>query len=455
MMSPARMFACTRSRWTLAAAAVVLLAVCDAQEPAGEERRSHRVEIVEPVRRTIVDRVESFGSIAVRDKADVTAAVDGTVRELPFDEGDAVAAGDTVGVLENVQLEVRRRQAESEVASAVSAVALAEARRDEAREDVEREILALERREVERRVTEFELDYLDDRIGDTERLHRVGGATERELRELHARRVRVRGEYDVLLKAIEIESFSLSDEAIEAAGLAVPDDDEQRVRLLQQLNTATEAAELAVAESALESARAELDSVELLLEELTVSAPIGGTVAARHVDVGERVDDGAPIVSIFASDPVHAALPVRESEGGVLSRGLDARVVVPAVSSENRRGEVERIGPMVDRRSGSVSVRILLDNSDGTLRPGMFVRGEIIYGDEREAIAVPESALTDRDGSTGTLFFVRGGRAFRRKVEIGEELADGRFEISDGLAEGELVIDSPSPLIQEGDQVHE
>lgn len=442
-------------RLTVAAALAATIAACGANAGIEGEVRSHRVDIVRAEQRTIVERIESFGSIAIRGKADVTAAVDGTVRELPFGEGDAVAAGETVAVLENVQLEVRRRQVESEIASAESAVALAEARYDEAAEDVLRRILSLDRREVQRRVAEFDLDYLDERIERTERLRRVGGAAQEELQELYARRVRLRGEYEALLKEIEIESLSLTDDAIAAAGLPVPDDDSQRIAVLQRLNTAIEAAELDVAGSTLESARAEADSVELLIDELTVRAPLGGTVGARHVEVGERVDAGAPVVSILELHPIHALLPVRESEVGLLARGLDARVVVPAATNAVREGAIERIAPIVDARSGNVSVRILLDNADAALRPGMFVRGEIEHGGEREAVAIPGSTLVDRDSSSATLLFVRGGRALKREIELGEELSDGWVEVTEGLTAAELVIDSPSPLIREGDRVYE
>ena len=442
-----------RATWVLWIAATIVS--CGRAEEPVQGADVHVVDLATPTRRTITDEIESFGSVAVRRKTNVTAAVDGIVRALPVDEGDRVAEGDTVAELENVQLEIRYGQALSEIESAESGVLLAEARLSKARENVRRELIGVDRWEIERLVTEFDLEHLRARIERAERLREVGGTTDEELRELQAQQVRMRGDYEALLKDIEIQSLSLSDEAIIRAGRAVPETEEGRIDLLERLNTETEAAQLAVARSRLEAARAELESVELLLEELVVAAPRTGTIATRQVDIGERVQEGSAVVSVFEETPIHALLPVRESETGLVHPGQASEIVVPAVSGESLRGEVERVSATVDSRSGSAAVRVVVENSEGALKPGMFVEGTIIYGGEREALVIPVSSLLRRDGQTASLFLVRGGRALRREIQVGEERHDGTIEVTGGLEEGELLIDSPSPLIREGDRVRE
>lgn len=449
-----------RRRSGLLHAACILWAVstalaCAREQPSVQDNAVHAVTLVEPKLRTISDKIETFGSIAVRRKTDVTAAVDGIVRSRPFEEGERIASGAVVVELDNVQLRVRHRQAQSEIESAESSVLLAEARLAEARENVRRELIGVDRREIERDTKEFELERLSDRIEREKRLNEVGGATDEELRELHDQQVRMQGDYEALLKEIEIQSLAFSAEAISRKGYPVPRTETERIELLQTLSTQTEAAQLAVARSSLDSARAELDSVELLLDELVVTAPRRGTIGARHVEVGERVQEGGAVVSIFEEDPIHALLPVRESETGLIAVGQRSDIVVPAVSDEYLRGEVDRISPTVDPQSGSVAVRVVVENSEGTLKPGMFVEGSIGYGRERQALVVPVSSLVGSDGRSASVFVVRGGRALRREIAIGEERNDRTVEVEDGLTENELLIDTPSPLIREGDRVQQ
>ncbi len=443
-----------RIAW-LAAVVFTALAACGRESQTVEQEAAHTVDVVRPAVVTVSDTVESFGSIVIRRKTDVTAEVDGVVASLPVEEGDRVSSGSHVAELENVQLDVRHRQAVSDIERAESSVELAEARLAKARENVLRELMSLELREIEQEIREFDLDHGSERIEHARQLKDVGGVTAEELRELEAEQVRMRGAYEAFLKETAIQSVALSDRAILDAGLSLPASREERIDVLQRLNTQIEAAEAAVSRSALESARAELDSVELLLEELTITAPAGGLIGARHVEVGERLREGEPVVSIFEEAPIHALLPVRESEAGRLSPGQYAEIVVPALDDIRLGGAVERVSPTVDPRSGSASVRVVLGNSDGKLRPGMFVHGSIVYGSDRRVPVVPLSSLVRRDGSRASIFLIRSERAYLSEVQVGMERPDQTIEVTDGLSGEELIIDTPSPLIREGDYVHE
>lgn len=441
-------------RW-VPATLLLIMTSCTAQQEPVPRVSEHRSELVEPAARTIRSTIESFGSLVIRGKADITAAVDGRVHAMPAREGEFVESGQVVAVLENIQLQIRLRQAESDVARARSGVLLQEARVSEAQEGIERRLLGIEQSEIEQEMVEFEQSFLAESIANAQELEEVGGTSSEELRSLHAERIRLEGEHATLSKQIELQALGLSDATILEAGESVPHTRRDRVDVLARLNTRTEQAELDVARSALESARAEQESAALLLEELMLRAPRDGIVARLHVQDGERVNIGDPVISMFANDLIHALLPVRESEADLLAPGLPAEITVPSLDGERFFGEVERISPTVDPHSGSVASRVLLENNDGALSPGMFVRGQIEIGEPREALAVPPTAVVERGDSGGTVMVVRNRLAMRRPVEFGVELEDGWVEIVSGLSGEELLVDSPSPLIREGDRIVE
>lgn len=439
----------------LALAAILSFAGCGSPVEEAAVEHSHTVEVERAREQTIREKVESYGSVAVRSSVDVTAAVDGSVRRVAVEPGDRVEVGTPLVHLENVQLSVRHRQAESDIEQSRSSVVLARARLDEARSAVERRVLALEKRAIEVELMRFEQGYLGEATARARQLKEIGGTSEEELRELEATAVRLRADYESLIKEIEIESLSYGNAAIRAAGAGVPEEDAQRVELLTEINTRTEQARLAVAKSAHESALAELESTELLQGELEIRSPRSGVVAARQVEQGERLREGDTVVSLFEEDPLHALISATEAQAAFLSAGLEARVTVVSLDERIYRGEVERVSPAVDRERGGVPVRILMENSDGALRPGLFVRATIYLGEERPALTIARSTLVRQEESEGTVVIVRGERAMHRDIELGALVPDERIEVRSGLSHDELLVDRPSALIEDGDALNE
>jgi multidrug efflux pump subunit AcrA (membrane-fusion protein) len=82
----------------------------------------------------------------------------------------------------------------------------------------------------------------------------------------------------------------------------------------------------------------------------------------------------------------------------------------------------------------------------------MFVRARVDLGSPRDIVKLPSSAIAQRKGADAKIFAVTNGRAFVKQVELGREL-DGAFIVEKGLRQGEIVIDAPSPLLKEGEDV--
>jgi multidrug efflux pump subunit AcrA (membrane-fusion protein) len=127
---------------------------------------------------------------------------------------------------------------------------------------------------------------------------------------------------------------------------------------------------------------------------------------------------------------------------------MDAVVLIDG-TGESRKGQVDLVYPQADSQSLSFLVRVLLDDANGDLKPGMFVRVTVALGPPRKIITIPESSIVNKHGDEGTVFVINGTVLSQRKVVLGSSLGEDR-EISAGINAGELLVSRPGADIREG-----
>jgi membrane fusion protein (multidrug efflux system) len=169
-----------------------------------------------------------------------------------------------------------------------------------------------------------------------------------------------------------------------------------------------------------------------------VRAPITGTLTQRLVNVGDQVQIGQHLFDIIDFDSIVARVFVPEKHLGQLTPGLQARVTTAASGSRSFVGEVDRVAPIVDPRSGTVKVTIALGAQQG-LRPGLYADVDLVVATHEEALLVPKRALVyDAD----QMFVYRMGDERRvERVFIAPLLSDkDHIEPREGLAPGDQVV---------------
>jgi membrane fusion protein (multidrug efflux system) len=246
-------------------------------------------------------------------------------------------------------------------------------------------------------------------------------------------------------------------------------DDEQRTRLAKVESQLAKArreyerqerlfADELISEQAFSEATYELEQLELSLadarRELSyteVRAPIAGTVTRRLVNLGDFVTVNQPLFEIVDFGSIVARVFVPEKELPRLAAGVPARIVAPALGGERFPGEVERLAPVVDPKSGTVKVTVALPERAG-LRPGMYVDVELVTAVRDDALLVPKRALVyDQD----QVFVYRLGAD--RKVErvfLQPRLEDKQHvEPAGGLAPGDRVVVAGQAGLKEGVEV--
>lgn len=200
-----------------------------------------------------------------------------------------------------------------------------------------------------------------------------------------------------------------------------------------------------------DTAAAERDLLSLRLQHAVIRAPIPGAVTSRRIDVGDYARTGAPLFTLVADRTLRLRGEVSERYVPDLSVGLDLRGDVDAYPGLTVRGKVTRLNAALDPKSRSLTVEAEVDNADGRLRPGFFVRGAILIQRGVPVVSVPSSAIVTLAG-VSHLFVFSDGAAREREIEIGGRLEDD-VEVLSGVAAGDLVIVSGLTRLREGTPV--
>ena len=179
---------------------------------------------------------------------------------------------------------------------------------------------------------------------------------------------------------------------------------------------------------------------------ITLHAPQAGVVTTLDVREGQRVTAGQTLMTVNGLSTVwiEAALP--QAAAGTVRSGTPVVVTVDALPGRLFHGTVETLLPDVDAMTRTQRARIVLDNPDGALSPGMFASVQLNPTPDEAVPVVPDDALI----ATGThtrVILAEGDGHFRAVSVRTGRAAGGYTEVLDGLHGGEKVVVSGQFLI--------
>lgn len=206
--------------------------------------------------------------------------------------------------------------------------------------------------------------------------------------------------------------------------------------------------EKATAESELRGAQSRLATLGVgggvQGQSMPLLSPIAGTVLELKARVGQPVGPTDTLVVVGETDQVWLAVDVYERDLGRVRAGDEVRVASVAYPNRAFSGRVDFVATTVDPERHVLEARIVLDNHDGALRPGMTATARILGaasadGDAGLAITVPRGAIQAIDGQPFVFVQREPGKFEMRGVERGADL-EGEVEITRGLVGDETVV---------------
>ena len=196
--------------------------------------------------------------------------------------------------------------------------------------------------------------------------------------------------------------------------------------------------------------RTELALAKQQLADTLVYSPMDGVVQEKKASVGEYLAAGAPVVDVVRIDPLRLRVDVPERESHSIKMGQSVRVTVEG-DPDSYLGYIKRLSPTISEQNRVLSVEADVRNS-GRLRPGAFVKAEIVTNQTASAVTVPPNAIVTFAG-IDKVILVEGGKALEKAVTLGRRGSDW-VEIKAGVNVGQSVVIDPGNL-QSGQAVSE
>ena len=216
--------------------------------------------------------------------------------------------------------------------------------------------------------------------------------------------------------------------------------------LLEQ--RASSQADLENAEATYRSSAASLDLLKVRLDRTTVRAPFAGVMGQRFVSVGDYVTTASRLASLQTVDPTRAVFQVPERYATSLEKDQRITFQVAALQGRQFVGRVDFVDPVVQLPGRTITVKALVSNPKGELRPGMFVEVRLETAVRPNAVVIPEDAILALQQESFAWVVVEG-KATRRVVSLGVR-TPGFVEITDGVREGEQVVVGGVEKMSEG-----
>ena len=188
-------------------------------------------------------------------------------------------------------------------------------------------------------------------------------------------------------------------------------------------------------------------------ENTILRSPVSGVITARNYDRGDMYSMSQPIYTVQQITPVKVLVAISETEYTKVKKGDKVSLTADALPGKTFEGTVGRLYPTMDAATHTFNVEVVVPNNRRELRPGMYVRANVNFGDSRN-IVIPDSAVLKMQGAgTRTVFVVNDkGVAEMRLVTLGRHW-DGKYQVLEGLEEGEQVVYKGASVLKAGQEV--
>ena len=366
---------------------------------------------------TVVSDVDGIIKELFPSQESISMELDGQVRELPlgFDIGCPVTAGQPLLQIDPIDFELSVKQAEANLELARMQLANLKAwRRDE------------------------EIERLNGLVGEAQAAFDQAESDLNRTKQLVAQQAVADSEYDAAIMAYHRSKAVLL----------------QAQSQLKIAEAGPTAEELAVAQAQARTAEAALEVAKEKLEKTTIRAPYDGVIADRFVDVGDRVTamPRVEIMQIINPAVLFAQVAIPEEYQGVVKVNTQAEIHAVGLG-KSHVGLVDLVNSKIDPETRTFRARVTIDNRQGQLKPGGFVRVEIPILSAENSIVIARNQVSFDEGRP-VVYVYKEGRVEQRQLRLGISDAQRQvYQVESGVEVGEQIAVTNLHLLSDGVEV--
>ncbi len=209
---------------------------------------------------------------------------------------------------------------------------------------------------------------------------------------------------------------------------------------------------LADRETVAKSAKAVLDSVNFDKFIGTIVAPSDGVVLMRHIQSGEVVNSGTPVITMADNrSPLVVRVALADKDVARVRLGDSALVTVSALPGVQLQGRVSRIDQRVDPRTGATDVDVRVPSHPG-LKTGFVAETRITLraGSLGGVARIPAEAIIEAHGNTAFVFVLDAKNNRARRTQVGFAGFEGDAALVRGLGSNQSVVTTGGALVRDG-----
>jgi membrane fusion protein, multidrug efflux system len=207
--------------------------------------------------------------------------------------------------------------------------------------------------------------------------------------------------------------------------------------------------QLDAARSALSTAQSQLDAAKAELDRLEIIAPFDGVLDKVDVQLGSSVQQGAPVATLLALDPIIAVGEISERSLGSVKIGGKAQVRL--VDGRMADGTIRYISKEANAQTRTYRVEVAIANADLSIPAGMTAE-VMLWAAPVKAIQVPRSVVTlSQDGDFGVRGIDKENKAFFLPVTLIDDATNAL--VLTGVPDGTRVIVAGQDLVKDGETV--
>lgn len=185
-----------------------------------------------------------------------------------------------------------------------------------------------------------------------------------------------------------------------------------------------------------------------------LKSPINGIITKKNYDEGDMTSVQLPIFVVENIKTIKLKIKLSEKYYPLLKLKMPVTIYVETLPNKYFSGYIYKIYPTVDFETHSLTVEVYIDNKNEELRPGMYAKASINWGDI-ESILVPDMSVITQIGSGQKIVYViENGKAEAKEVQLGR-LDGNKYQVLSGVKEGDKIINSNLNILYSGMPVSE
>ncbi len=211
-------------------------------------------------------------------------------------------------------------------------------------------------------------------------------------------------------------------------------------------------AEFKASLAAVAQTKALVDIGRQRLKKTRITAPFKGFISARHIEVGQTIAPGQPVMSLSDLNSMRAIVHLAEHDYVHLDNQDPVLITVAAFPDMEFNGSIHRIGIKADERTNTFTAEILVKNPDLLFKAGLTARVLLTVNNIPDAVMIPQSAVLYRENRKEVFVVNPDDTAAPRTIKL--ERSSGNFvQILEGLTPGDTLIVTGGQYLEPGDKV--